>query len=404
MELKKDLFFIGSLDPNLRTFDIIVNTDFGTSYNAYLLKGTEKNALVETVKANFMDEYFEKLEKLLSVDEIDYLVLSHMEPDHSGSVEKLIDLNPNITIVASVAGINFLKAIVNREFKSITVKDGDTLSLGDKTLEFMPVPNLHWPDTIFTYYQEGQVLFTCDAFGTHYCHLGVLRSNLKDVDEYLASVRHYFDSIMAPFKDPFIKNALKRIEDLDIKMIATGHGPVIDSNVQDVIDLYKEWVKPEHKSAFPTVAIVYVSAYGYTKQLAMEIAKGVSFDDQVEVKILNLEDEDIADVLKEVSKADGVLLGSPTFVGEALKPIWDLATSMTAATFRGRLGSAFGSFGWSGEAVDNLLERLKQMKMKVLPGYKVRFKPSSEELKKAFIFGSEFSKTLLENKGVEKKV
>jgi flavorubredoxin len=136
----------------------------------------------------------------------------------------------------------------------------------------------------------------------------------------------------------------------------------------------------------------------------MEIAKGVSFDDQVEVKIFNLEDEDIADVLKEVSKADGVLLGSPTFVGEALKPIWDLATSMTAATFRGRLGSAFGSFGWSGEAVDNLLERLKQMKMKVLPGYKVRFKPSSEELKKAFIFGSEFSKTLLENKGVEKKV
>ena len=150
-EIRKDLYWTGVLDPKLRVFDIIMETKYGTSYNSYLLKGSKKTALFETSKLAFWEEMRDYIESQIPISEIDYLIMDHTEPDHAGTVEKLLEVNPGLTVVATGTAIQFLKHIVNTDFNSIAVKDGDHLSLGDKTLEFMVLPNLHWPDTMYTW-------------------------------------------------------------------------------------------------------------------------------------------------------------------------------------------------------------------------------------------------------------
>ncbi|MBQ1924263.1 MAG: MBL fold metallo-hydrolase, partial [Lachnospiraceae bacterium] len=174
-KIRQDLYWTGVLDPDLRVFDIIMETRYGTSYNSYLLEGSQKTALFETAKLSFFDEMVGYIESVASVSQIDYLIMDHTEPDHAGSIEKLLDLNPHITVVATGTAIQFLKHIINKDFNSISVSDGMTLSLGDKTLEFMVLPNLHWPDTMYTYVPEVKTLFTCDSFGSHYAAEGIVR-------------------------------------------------------------------------------------------------------------------------------------------------------------------------------------------------------------------------------------
>ena len=174
------LSWIGAQDAQLKVFDIIMETEFGTTYNAYLLKGSEKSALVETVKLNFFEEFRQHVEQIMPLDQIDYLIVNHTEPDHAGSIEKLLDLNPQLTVVCTAPAAGFLKEIVNRDFTVQIVKNGQTLSLGDRTLEFLFLPNLHWPDTMYTLDREDGILFTCDSFGSHYSFDGLLRSEVRD--------------------------------------------------------------------------------------------------------------------------------------------------------------------------------------------------------------------------------
>lgn len=222
LELKKNFYWTGVLDPGLKVFDIVMETEFGTSYNSYLLKTGEKTVLFETAKAKFWDGYLSALNKLVDINDIDYIVVNHTEPDHAGSIEKLIEINPNIKIVGTQVAIGFLKNIVNRDFYSITVKENDTLELGDKTLRFMFLPNLHWPDTMYTYIEEDKTLITCDSFGSHYSFDEILLSKVKDNEGYLRATKYYFDCIIGPFKTPYMVKALDRIKDLDIDMICTG--------------------------------------------------------------------------------------------------------------------------------------------------------------------------------------
>ncbi|HRY78045.1 MAG TPA: FprA family A-type flavoprotein [Candidatus Izemoplasmatales bacterium] len=395
MRLLSDLFWVGVLDPELRVFDIVLKTAFGTTYNAYLLKGSEKTALFETVKPKFMDEFFRDLAQTVDVSTIDYLIVNHTEPDHAGSIARLLELNPAITIVGTAPAITFLKFIVHREFRSRIVKDNDTLSLGDKTLRFMPLPNLHWPDTMFTYLEEERVLFTCDVFGCHYSHSGIVRSTLTDEKGYQEALKYYFDMIMGPFKRPFVQNALKRIAGLPVAMIATGHGPVLDSRIDEVIGKYAEWSGNSSPFTKKTVIIPFVSAYGYTKELAELIASGIRESGDFDVRIHDMVETPSASVLEEIGWADGVLFGTPTMVGEALKPLWDLATSLYPPVHGKKWAGAFGSYGWSGEGVLHLTERLKQVNMKVVDGFRVRFKPTEEDKKNAVVFGRDFGQRIL---------
>ena len=402
LELRKNFYWTGIVDDTLRVFDIIMYTEFGTSYNSYVLKAGDKTILFETAKAKFFDEYLEKLKEITEIDQIDYIVVNHTEPDHAGSVERLLEINPGLKIIGTGCAINFLKEIVNGEFTSIIVKDNQELKIGDKTLKFLCVPNLHWPDTMYTYIEEEQILVTCDSFGSHYGFHDVLRSKVTDEEGYMRATKYYFDCIIGPFK-PFMLKALARVRELDVTMICTGHGPVLDSHIPELLDIYEEWCTVVNPNPKKTVIIPYVSAYGYTKMLAEKIEEGIKASGEIDVRSYDMVEADQAKVLEELGFADGILFGTPTIVGEALKPIWDLTTSIFAGTHGGKLASAFGSYGWSGEGVPHIVERLKQLRMNVTEGFRVKFKPGEENLMDAFDYGYNFGCLLQKKENPRKK-
>lgn len=400
-QITNDLYWVGNLDPELRVFDIIMFTEFGTTYNSYVLKGSEKIAIFETSKAKCFDEYVSKLTEIVDIKDIDYIVMDHTEPDHAGSIEQLLDLNPKMKIVGTAAAINFLKEISNKDFNSVVVKDGDTLSLGNKTLKFISAPNLHWPDTMYTYIEEESVLITCDSFGSHYSCEGVTNDQVESREDYLKALRYYFDMIIGPFKSSAL-DAIEKIKDLKIDIICPGHGPVLVDNPWEIVKIYKEWSTEVNPNKKKTVVIPYVSAYGYTGILAQKIAEGVKAAGDIDVKIHDVTVEGVDTALGELYWADGILFGTPTIVGDALKPIWDMTTSIFAKTHGGKIASAFGSYGWSGEGVPNIIQRLQQLKLKVYgQGLKIKFKPNDSQLQEAFEFGYGFGASVMAGKIVE---
>ena len=401
LKLKDNFYWTGILDPNLKVFDIIMETKYGTSYNSYLLKGSEKTALFETAKEKFMGDYLAKLKEIVNIEDIDYIIVDHTEPDHAGSAKYLIEENPAIKLVGSATAINFMKEICNVEFNSVIVKDGDTLSLGDKTLRFIGATNLHWPDSMYTYIEEDKTLITCDSFGSHYSLDSVLSSKIVNHNDYMEALRYYYDNIIGPFK-PYVLKAIDKIKDLDIDMICPGHGPVLDDDPWKIVNIYKDWSTEINPNARKTVVIPYVSAYGYTGILADKIEEGIKAAGDIEVRKYDLVTSPVETVLGDMYWADGILFGTPTILGEALKPIWDLTTSIFPGTHGGKIASAFGSYGWSGEGVPNIIARLKQLRMKVYgDGLRVRFSPSEAQLDDAFDFGYGFGHSVLAGKIVD---
>ena len=273
VKLRDDFYWTGIIDDQLRVFDIIMYTEFGTTYNSYVMKAGDKIVLFETAKAKFFDEYLEKLKEVIDVTKIDYLVVSHTEPDHAGSVERLLDYSPQMKILATGCAIGFLKEIVNRDFVSIAVKDEQKMTIGNRTLRFLFVPNLHWPDTMYTFIEEEQILVTCDSFGAHYCLPEVVSTEIQSEEDYQKALKYYYDCIIGPFK-PFMLKALDRVEDMDITMVCTGHGPVlVGDRIKAVMKQYREWSTVVNPNEKKTVVMPYVSAYGYTKMLAEKIAE-----------------------------------------------------------------------------------------------------------------------------------
>lgn len=393
--LKDNITWIGALDPNLRVFDIIMETEFGTSYNSYFVKGETKTVLFETVKIKFWEQYLEKLKSLTAIEDIDYLVVDHTEPDHVGSVVKLLELNPDIIIIGSASAIGFLKEITNCSFESIKVNTGDTIDLGNKTLEFISAPFLHWPDSMFTYIREDKMLITCDGFGAHYSFDEILLSKIEDRSDYYKALKYYYTMIMGPFNN-YVLQAIGKIEDLEIDMICPGHGPVLDINPYEIVDIYREWSKETTIFKNKTVVIPYVSAYGYTKELAEKIADGIRSVGNIDVYMHDMVEASKAEVMAHIRWADGLLFGTPTINGDALEPIWDLVMAMSPITHKGKLTAVFGSYGWSGEGVPNIESRLKMLRTKQFaPGYKIKFKASDEQLDHAYKYGLEFAHMLL---------
>ncbi|WP_242964947.1 FprA family A-type flavoprotein [Scatolibacter rhodanostii] len=392
-QLREKIWWNGVFDRELKVFDIIMETKYGTTYNAYTIVGSEKTALIETAKEVFVEDYIREVQELVGANKVDYIIVNHTEPDHSGSIARLLDLNPEIEIIGTTAALSNLKEILNRSFKSRVAKEGDEISLGDKTLRFIMAPNLHWPDTMFTYIPEEKMLFTCDSFGAHYGTESVLRSEVKDEETYYDALKYYFDVILSPFI-PFMRKAMAKIADLEIDMICTGHGPILDSHIGEVFARYKEWTAEPEKREKKLVVIPYVSSYGYTKQMAVIIAEAVA-SQGVEVRLYNLVEDDCTNLKADLLAADGILLGSPTILSDALEPIHKLCADMLPITHGGKQAAAFGSYGWTGEAVGNLTERLKQLRMKVSDGLKIRFRPSEAQIEECKEFGTSFAASVL---------
>ncbi len=379
LKICENVYSVGVLNPSLRVFDIIMETKYGTSYNAYFVKGEEKCALIETVHETYFDEYIENILSLTDVSKIDYLVLNHTEPDHTGSVEKLLKLNPKIEIVATNPGIKYVSAISNSSFKSKIVKDGDKIDLGGKTLEFHIAPFLHWPDSMFTYIPEQKVLFSCDMFGCHYCEPRMFDSKIMNADAYDYSLNFYYTAIFSPFKQ-HVLNGIEIANKLEKDFICTSHGPILTSHSIDrVIGLYKQWATSA-SSEKKRVAILYVSAYGYTRMLAnkaYELACSQGFDAQ----ICDIIKCDSSKVVSLANECDILMLGSPTINRDALKPVWDTISSIDAIGCAKKPAFVFGSYGWSGEAVKAICTRLSDMRFNVYPeGFRVNFKPSDDDL------------------------
>ena len=267
----------------------------------------------------------------------------------------------------------------------------DTVDLGGMTLHFLSVPFLHWPDSMYTYIPEAKALFTCDSFGCHYADSRVFNDLIEG--DFTPAYKYYFDCIIGPFKRPYMVNALEKIKGMDIEFVGNGHGPVLRSNVQKYFDLYAQWCQVPVREP-KRIAIAYVSAYGYTRMLAQAIAQGAG-SEGCEVQLFDLVTDDKAAAAAAVEDADGFLLGSPTLVGDALPPIYEMLLGLNPIIHKGKFAGAFGSYGWSGEAVPNLVARMQQLKL-ALPaeGLRVRFKPTGQDLAAAKEYGAAFAKAV----------
>lgn len=376
MKLAENLYSVGALNPALRIFDIIMTAEYGTTYNSFLITG-DKNVLIDACHETFFDEFCENINSVVDIRNIDYLITNHTEPDHSGCIQKLLAVNPDIEILSSPSGNKFLQNLCNEPFKGRVVNTGDTLETGIGTLEFIVSPMLHWPDSMFTYWPEAKTLFTCDFLGAHYCEPQMLDTRIHYPDKYLESFRYYFDCIFGPFKS-FVIQGLDKIKGLDIERVCVSHGPILTESIQDRIADYRAWSKPSAKGDKPVMAICYASAYNYTRKLAEAAYEAVK--DRSEVYMLDVVEANPEEVAAIANRADALMVGSCTINRDSVKPIWTLLSSIEAVGAAGKPAAAFGSYGWTGEAVPMIKERLSNLKYRFIgDGYRCIFRPTDED-------------------------
>lgn len=397
VKITDSIYSVGILNPNMRIFDIVMTTEYGTSYNSFLVKGTEKNVLIETCHKTFFKHYLNNISEVIDPADIDYIVLNHNEPDHSGGLAQLLEYTPNATIIASQAGSIYLKNITNRaDLKMQVAKNGDLLDIGGRTLRFINAPFLHWPDSMFTWVEEEKTLFSCDFLGTHYCEPYLFDYNLAYPEKFKVAFKGYYDAIFAPFK-PYVLAGLEKIKDLPIEFVCNSHGPIITKGcmLDYVQEKYREWSQPV-KNEKLTIPIFYTTAYGNTGRIADAIRQGIlESRPDADVTTYDMIEHDINGLSELLNHSNAFALGSPTINGDAVPPAWILLSHVDAINNRKKPVLVFGSYGWSGEAVPNLSARLSGLKMSLFgEGLKVCFIPSEEDLKKACELGKAFGETL----------
>ena len=354
-EIAPDTTAIRSLDWDRDRFDIEFGLQNGTTYNSYLIRG-EKTALVDTSHEKFRQLYLDTLTGLIDPKEIDYLIISHTEPDHSGLVKDLLQLAPQVVVVGAKVAIQFLEDFVHQPFERQIVKNGDQLDLGNgHLLEFVNAPNLHWPDTIFTYDYGTQAMFTCDAFGMHYCSDSLFDRDLKAIE---ADYRFYYECLMAP-NARSVLSAMKRMEKLgEIATVANGHGPLLRYNLKELLGRYRSWSQAQAK-AEKTVAVFYISDYGYSDRLSQAIARGIT-KTGVAVEMVDLKFADTQDVQELSSRAAGIIIGMPPLSGNHLKETTTNIGTILAATKNKQVIGMFESYGGDDEPIDPLLTKFRE--------------------------------------------
>ncbi|MEG1886499.1 MAG: FprA family A-type flavoprotein [Oscillospiraceae bacterium] len=376
INIAADTYSVGVLNPNLRIFDIIMYAEYGTSYNAYLIND-EKSVLIETVHEDFFEEYKNNVEQIIDISKIDYLIVNHTEPDHSGSIIKLLELNPDITVFGTAAAGKNLSQIANRDLNFKVVRAGERLELGKHTLEFCPAPFLHWPDSMFTLDKQTEIAYTCDFLGTHFCEPNMLDKFIKDDDKYSEAFKYYFDCIFGPFK-PYVLEGLEKLSSLNPRMVCPSHGPILQERLSAAMAAYKDFATPKEQGK--SFAIIYASAYGYTKALAESAADAVK-SLGIEVELLDIVKCGVPEAADALANADGFLIGANTINRNAPKPIWDVLSHIDAVNTSKPVG-AFGSYGWSGEAVPLLKAKLLGLRFKFVDdGFKNLFRPTDDDLK-----------------------
>ena len=396
VSIAPDVFWIGALDPQLLVFDVILKTANGTTYNAYCVRGKSGVAIIDTVKAEYADTFFERLEQVARYDEITVIVLNHLEPDHTGALPELMRRAPQARLHISVKAQTMLKGLLKSEDLAYTPVDtGDTVSLGGRTLTFLNTPFLHWPDTQCTYLNEEALLFSGDVFGCHFCDGRLFNDRVGD---FRFSFEYYYQHIMRPFRE-HVRHGLDLIEPLELKLIAPAHGPILRDAPRSYVQRYRQLAAPllhnEAADRAKTLVIFYISSYGNTARMAQSVRDGAEEIDGVRVSLYDLQGGEVTPFVDLIEEADGIVFGSPTINGDAVKPIWDLLSSLAVVNIKDKLGAAFGSYGWTGEAVSMLEDRLRGLKLRVpVTGVRVKLIPTEDELDKCRVFGRQLAEHL----------
>ncbi len=399
-KINDSVYWTGILDEDLVTFDIVMETRYGTTYNSYFIRA-EKNTIIDTVKENFSKVYLNKIESLLDPSQIEYIVCNHTEPDHSGCVKHLLKKSPDATVVGSGQALNYLREMIDVPFKSLKIKDGDTLDLVNKRLRFIHAPNLHWPDTIYTYLEDDQLLFTCDSFGAHYCNENMFDDQVSD---YPDTFKYYFDVILKPYSK-FMLKAIEKIKPLAINMICPGHGPILRSTWKEKVELSAKYAN-EYLSIIDSdinrVLIAYVSAYGYTGEMAELIAEGIRQAGNIDVEVVDIEHMQSNDLEEKIIRSHALLVGSPTINRNTLLPVYRLFSVINPLRDKEKLATAFGSYGWSGEAVKLINDHLKNLRLNVVnDGIALKFYPSEENKNQLVEFGKVFGEKVIKHSPVD---
>ncbi|VEP11660.1 Diflavin flavoprotein A 1 [Hyella patelloides LEGE 07179] len=396
-EIAPDTSTIRSLDWDRDRFDIEFGLQNGTTYNSYLIRG-EKTALVDTSHAKFRQLYLDTLTGLIDPKEIDYLIISHTEPDHSGLVKDILALAPQAIVVGAKVAIKFLEDLVHQPFERQLVKSGDSIDLGNgHIIDFVNAPNLHWPDTIFSYDRGTSTLYTCDAFGMHYCSSSIYDEDLSAIEK---DYRFYYDCLMAP-NARSVLGAMKRMDKLgEIATVANGHGPILRHNVQELLDRYQKWSKAQTK-AEKNVAVFYISDYGYSDRLSQAVAKGIT-KTGVAVEMVDLRSAENQEVHELVSRASGIVLGMPPLSSSDHQDITANVGTVLAAVKEKQIIGMFESYGDDDEPIDPLLTKFSDVGLKkAFPPIRVKDTPDEATYQLCEESGTDLGQLLTRDKLVK---
>ena len=388
--LAENIYWVGKIDNREVPFHRLTLAK-GTTYNAYLLS-TEKPTVIDTVDMEFGREFVEYLSELIDPNEIQYIVINHTEPDHSGGMAALANRAPDATIVCTEIAVNELKEMYklhNRNF--LVVKDGDTLDIGGKVLKFKETPYLHTAETMITYCVDDKILFPCDIFSTHVAVNEVFadEAGFDITDDFIG----YYNAIIHPHRR-YVRTLIHALEDMDVQMIAPSHGFILRENVQKYIDLYASLSADTIQDK--TVTIVYTTIRRNTKRVAEHLKKTFE-ENEIQTEIFNADKSDKAEILDSIKAADAVFIGSSTKYADMIGNLEDVLKDMTRMDLEGKIGAAFGSYGWSGEAIEVIQDYLNQTNMDTQSTsnvikttgmthvefpVRVRFTPKDEQLQK----------------------
>jgi flavorubredoxin len=372
VEIKKDIYWVGGIDWDLRNFHGYL-TQRGSTYNAYLIMD-EKITLVDSVKYYLCDEMFERISHVVDPAKIDYVVSNHVEMDHSGSIPMVKDVAKNATVITNPMGEKGLTAHFKRDLNFQVVKTGDTLNIGKRTLAFVQTPMVHWPDNMVTYIPEEKVLLSNDAFGQH------LASSERFDDEYPVNIiieeaQKYYANIVLPFSGQ-VQKALEVVGGLEIETVCPSHGIIWRSNIPTIVEQYKKWSANQTDDK---AVIVYDTMWHSTEKIAYAIQRAFE-DNDIHSRMFNLQHTHLSDIMTEVMTAKYICAGSPTLNNGMLPTIGAFLTYFKGLAPKNRIGMAFGSYGWSGQSVGQIEDVLKACGFDMLASVRPQYIPDESLL------------------------
>jgi len=391
--VNKNITWVGKIDWELRKFHgEEYSTHRGSTYNSYLVRD-EKTVLVETVWTPFAKEFVQNLQKEIALDKIDYIIANHAECDHSGALPELMRLIPDTPIYCTANAVKSLKGHYHQDWNFKIVKTGDRLNIGSKDFIFIEAPMLHWPDSMFCYLTEDNVLFSSDAFGQHYA-TEHLFNDLVDQAELFQECLKYYANILTPFS-AFVDRKIKEFVSLDVPldMICTSHGVIWRDNPLQIVTKYVEWAADYQENQ---VTIIYDTMWGGTRKMAETLACGITAEDkEVTVKIYNAARSDKNDIISEIFKSKAIVVGSPTINRGILSAIAGILEEIRGLGFKNKKAAAFGAYGWSGESVAMITERLQTGGFTMIDhGLKELWNPDEQSLANCMNFGKDFVQQL----------